>query len=85
MTARNNIYCATINMSDRKAPPALDHVAFLCGLLAGVLQSALFNPYDRALYLSVVNRTNFLSWENWQAPYRGFLQSVGGRALSGGL
>lgn len=65
--------------------PRVDHVAFLCGLLAGISQAGLFNPYDRALYLSVTNRTPFLAWENWKVPYQGFLQSVGGRALSGGL
>jgi len=59
--------------------------SFLCGLLAGVSQAAVFNPYDRALYLSVKERRSFLSLVNWKSPYNGFLQSLGGRALSGGL
>lgn len=59
--------------------------AYLCGLLAGVAQAGIFNPYDRALYLSVKENRSFLSWQNWQSPYSGFFQSIGGRALSGGL
>lgn len=59
--------------------------SFACGLVAGVSQAGLFNPVDRALYLSVRNRVPFLSRENFVAPYSGFWQSVGHRALSGGL
>lgn len=57
----------------------------VCGLAAGVIQAAAFNPYDRALYLSVKNRGPFLRLENFRNPYQGFLQSIGGRALSGGI
>ena len=63
----------------------IDYKAFLCGLTAGTLQAAVFNPFDRALYLSVKNQTHFLSPANFTSPYQGFLQTVGGRALSGGL
>ena len=59
--------------------------AYFCGLLAGVAQAGVFNPYDRALYLSVKENRSFLSWQNWKAPYNGFFQSIGGRALSSGL
>ena len=27
---------------------------FLCGFFSGLIQAALFNPWDRALYLSVI-------------------------------
>lgn len=60
-------------------------VSFVSGLAAGVAQAALFNPFDRALYLSVKNHTKFLNPENFHSPYQGFFQSVGHRALSGGL
>lgn len=59
--------------------------ALACGLGAGVVQAGLLNPFDRALYLSVKERRAFLHAENFTRPYQGFLQSVGGRALSGGL
>jgi Mitochondrial carrier protein len=62
-----------------------DRASFFCGLLAGVLQAGLFNPFDRALYLSVKNHVPFLSVANFQNPYQGFSQSIFGRALSGGL
>jgi hypothetical protein len=63
----------------------VDYSSLLCGLLAGVAQAGIFNPYDRALYLSVRDHRPFLSWENFKSPYTGFFQSIGGRALSGGL
>jgi hypothetical protein len=57
----------------------------LCGLLAGVAQAGLFNPYDRALYLSVRDERPFLHAGNWTHPYLGFVQSLNTRALAGGL
>jgi hypothetical protein len=66
-------------------PPAVNFGSFFCGLAAGVSQAGLFNPFDRALYLSVKNNVPFLRKENFQNPYQGFFQSVGHRALSGGL
>ena len=58
-----------------------------CGLVAGVMTAGVFNPFDRALYLSVISRPRrpFLSADNFRNPYNGFMQSVGGRAVSGGL
>ena len=38
------------------------------------LQAGLFNPWDRALYLSVKHSRPFLSGENFQRPYQGFWQ-----------
>jgi len=58
---------------------------FTCGLIAGVTQAGLFNPFDRALYLSVKNRRAFLLKENFRRPYQGFLQTVGGRTIQGGI
>jgi hypothetical protein len=65
--------------------PKVNSVSFFCGLAAGVAQAGLFNPFDRALYLSVKNEVPFLRWQNFESPYQGFIQSVGHRALSGGL
>ena len=62
-----------------------DRTSFLCGLLAGIFQAGLFNPVDRALYLSVKNHVPFLTASNFVNPYQGFSQSVVGRALSGGM
>ena len=65
--------------------PSVDKESVLCGLAAGVVQASLFSPYDRALYLSMTNRTPFLSVENFRNPFSGLSQSIGGRALSSGL
>ena len=62
-----------------------ERTSFFSGLLAGIVQAGLFNPVDRALYLSVKNHVPFLSPSNFTNPYLGFSQSVLGRALSGGL
>jgi len=59
--------------------------SLVCGLLAGICQAGLFNPYDRALYLSVRDHRPFLHRKNFQNPYLGFSQSIGGRAIQGGL
>lgn len=69
----------------KSIPPSVNYISFACGLTAGVLQAGLFNPFDRALYLSVTKNRPFLLWENFQNPYLGFFQSVSHRALSGGL
>lgn len=65
--------------------PVGGSAAILCGIAAGVAQAGLFNPYDRALYLSVKDHKSFLSPSNWTSPYAGFWQSLGGRAVAGGL
>jgi len=64
---------------------AMSSVSFSCGITAGILQAGLFNPFDRALYLSITNEVPFLRAENFRNPYSGFMQSVGHRALSSGL
>ena len=56
-----------------------------CGLLAGVTQAGIFNPWDRALYLSVKHTRPFLSSLNFQRPYQGFGQAIVQRTLSTGL
>ena len=65
--------------------PSVDKASILCGLAAGVVQASLFSPYDRALYLSMTNKTPFLSVENFRNPFSGLSQSIGGRAISSGL
>jgi hypothetical protein len=76
------------NNQSKESHPAIivsDRASFFCGLFAGVLQAGLFNPLDRALYLSVKNHVPFLTVDNFHNPYQGFSQSIFGRALSGGL
>lgn len=58
---------------------------FLSGLFSGVCQAGIFNPYDRALYLSIKDSRPFLNHANWTSPFTGLSQSLLGRTLSGGM
>ena len=49
---------------------------WISGFCSGVVNAGLFNPYDRALYLSVKHKRPFLSGSNFQRPFQGFLQTV---------
>ena len=42
------------------------------GILGGVCQVVMFNPYDRALYLSVLNQRPFLDKRNWSSSNGGW-------------
>jgi hypothetical protein len=56
-----------------------------CGFTSGLLQAFIFNPWDRALYLSVKLERPFLRWENFRNPMSGVFQTVLQRAISAGL
>lgn len=59
---------------------------FACGMASGVIQSAVFNAYDRALYQSVVSKRPFLNIENWRGnPLSGVSPSFLHRSISAGL
>jgi hypothetical protein len=49
---------------------------FNCGLIGGITQAGMFNPWDRALYLSVKHSRPFLSLSNFSRPYQGFWQAI---------
>lgn len=56
-----------------------------CGIISGLIQAAVFNPWDRALYLSVMNHRPFLRAENFVNPMAGVMQTITQRAISSGL
>lgn len=56
-----------------------------CGFISGVLQAVIFNPWDRALYLSVKNLRPFIHSSNFEEPMRGVLQTLVQRSVSSGL
>lgn len=60
-------------------------VTVLSGITVGTIGAGLFNPWDRALYLSVIENRSFFHRLNWTAPFQGFWQSVWAKTLSGGL
>jgi hypothetical protein len=67
-------------------PPTLrtSHL-LVCGLTGGFLQAGLFNPWDRALYLSIKENRPFLSRANFSHPFEGVMQTLVQRAISSGL
>jgi hypothetical protein len=62
-----------------------EDASFVCGLTSGGASAVIFNPYDRALFLSLRDRRPFLSWDNFKRPYQGFAQGIVGRVVSTGL
>lgn len=58
---------------------------FACGFAAGLCVTATLNPWDRALFLSLIYHRPFFSWENWHSPYRGLAQTLVQRSVSSGL
>lgn len=62
------------------------HVKLLyCGFFSGLLQAGIFNPWDRALYLSVMNNRPFLNHLNFVNPWNGVFQTIFQRGISAGL
>lgn len=55
----------------------------VAGLVCGLFQAGLFNPWDRALYLSVRDRRPFLHPTNFANPFQGFWQAIVHRTISG--
>lgn len=55
----------------------------ISGLICGLFQAGLFNPWDRALYLSVRDRRHFLHPTNFKNPFHGFWQAIVHRTISG--
>ena len=48
----------------------------VAGFAAGTVVTGLLNPVDRALFLSVSNRSPFLDAQNWRQPLQGLGQSI---------
>lgn len=76
---------STPSSSSRQGLHSKKHGSFSCGIAAGLTVTCLLNPWDRALYLSVVNDVPFLARENWIDPYRGLGQTLIQRSVSSGL
>lgn len=56
----------------------------IAGLSVGTFSTGIFHPFEKALYLSVVNHAPFFSIHNFQHPFHGLSQSVVQRAVIGG-
>ncbi len=63
-------------------------VELMAGVMSGSLQVLLFNPYDRALYLSMVNHRKFFDRRNWGGSAdlnKGLLPNLMQRIVSYGM
>lgn len=72
-------------MSSRSPRSHDDLSKFYCGFLSGLVQAGLFNPWDRALYLSVKFERRFLDRSNFVEPWKGVMQTLIQRAISAGF
>lgn len=62
------------------------HASIAPALLSGAVQAAVFNPYDRALYVRVKHRRrHFLDWRNFDRPFEGFLNASFYRTTVNGM
>jgi len=57
----------------------------IIGVSTGLIQTFLFNPIDRALYLHVKDNTSFLAKSNWLSPYHGVFNALGNRVIQYGF
>jgi hypothetical protein len=57
----------------------------ISGFTTGVVCCALFNPWDKALFLSIQSRQPFLSRVHFVAPYQGVSQAIVQRAFLGSI
>jgi hypothetical protein len=60
-------------------------VPVCAGTLSGITTAGVFNPYDRALYLSVIHEKPFLHGSNWSKPFQGAANALLHRTVAGGL
>ena len=49
-------------------------VILASGFTSGLIVTGVLNPYDRALYLSIINQRSFLDARNWRMPFQGLGQ-----------
>eukprot|EP00607_Mallomonas_marina_P001902 CAMPEP_0182425332 /NCGR_PEP_ID=MMETSP1167-20130531/11732_1 /TAXON_ID=2988 /ORGANISM="Mallomonas Sp, Strain CCMP3275" /LENGTH=307 /DNA_ID=CAMNT_0024605937 /DNA_START=77 /DNA_END=1000 /DNA_ORIENTATION=+ len=88
-TSSADITSESINNSESqysaRKPQTSTSNLFACGLVSGILQAAVFNPWDRGLYLSVKHHRVFLDRLNFEKPMEGLWQTITQRAISAGL
>ena len=60
-------------------------IPLMSGTVSGIVQSFSLLWYDKALYLSVMERRPFLHPANFHKPFKGITQSIGHRILASAL
>lgn len=56
----------------------------IAGIGTGVLQTILFHPTDRALYLHMINKNKLFCTTNWTNPYHGISNSLFSKCINYG-
>ena len=78
----------TVNI-EKLSPTTIVHresIKYLIsGILTGVINTIIFNPYDKAMYNMIKNKNNLFSKINWTDPYAGIKQAVLIRIISYGM
>ena len=75
---KDNDTFATLNISTLS-------ISLISGFSSGLVVAFALNPWDKALYLSVINQRSFLDLNNFHKPFQGVTQSLFQRAVSHGL
>ena len=83
-TARATVPPAPAQPPATDSAPGVKH-RLLPGVVSGLFTAALFNPWDRALFLSVMHNRPFLVVENFRGPFQGLAQTLMHRTISNGL
>lgn len=55
----------------------------ISGMVSGAIYSLVFNPWDRAVYLSMKHKRSFLKKDNFVKPYHGAIQAMTHRMFFG--
>jgi hypothetical protein len=58
---------------------------FVSGLIAGTVNTIIFNPVDRAIYLMVKEKKSLIDRSVWKNPYCGVRQAFYGRVIGYGM
>jgi len=70
---------------EHKQANTRNRTKIMLGFGSGVIATTMLNPWDRALFLSVLERRPFLHWKNLRNPYQGYMQTLVQRSVSSGL
>ena len=55
------------------------------GILTGILSAIIFNPIDKAIYISTTKNLAITNKEIWKNPYKGSLNTISTRIITSGL
>jgi hypothetical protein len=57
----------------------------ISGILTGIINTIVFNPYDKAMYNMIKNKNSIFSKINWMNPYSGVWYAIVIRIISYGM